>query len=454
MVNWEFFEQKFWALYSEAGRPGPPIRLLVGLTYLQHAFDLSDEQVAAQWVENPYGQYFCGETFFQHELPIDPSSLPRWRKRKTCMYYCKRCVIPSTRPGIQFDDEGICSPCRVAEKHQKVDWDRRRVELEKVAQWGRDNSTGDYDCIIGISGGKDSLRQALIAKNELGLRTLLVCCSYPPEQQSEIGAANQANIISLGFDTIIVGPAPEKWKELMKRAFYKYGNWCKPTEMALYAIPPRVATSMGIPLIFLGENNALVSGDLGGSMTGDANLIKYNNTLSGGDPSEYVYGDITEKDVYWHRFPTDEEMRRANIRIVYLGFYIEDFNQFANYEIAMKNGLSIRDVPREDIGALHRFEDLDEDFVHVNQLLKYYKLGFARTTDDCSHMIRQGMLTREEAIELVQRYEGKCALRYIEAFCRYLDISEGEFWRVAESFRNKEIWEQDSSGAWRLKNPL
>lgn len=81
LVNWEFFEQKFGALYSEAGRPGAPIRLLVGLTYLQHAFDLSDEQVVAQWVENPYWQYFCGETFFQHELPIDPSSLTRWRKR-------------------------------------------------------------------------------------------------------------------------------------------------------------------------------------------------------------------------------------------------------------------------------------------------------------------------------------------------------------------------------------
>jgi len=82
LIDWEMFEQEFGKLYSaNTGRPGIPIRLMVGLTYLGHAFGLSDEAIVAKWVENPYWQYFCGETFFQHQLPIDPSSISRWRKR-------------------------------------------------------------------------------------------------------------------------------------------------------------------------------------------------------------------------------------------------------------------------------------------------------------------------------------------------------------------------------------
>ena len=81
LIDWEVFEGEFGRLYSEEGRPGIPIRLLVGLTYLSHAFNTSDEETVRRWVENPYHQYFCGEEYFRHTLPIDPSSLSRWRKR-------------------------------------------------------------------------------------------------------------------------------------------------------------------------------------------------------------------------------------------------------------------------------------------------------------------------------------------------------------------------------------
>jgi len=81
LIGWEMFEQEFGKLYAEEGRPGIPIRLMVGLTYLGHAYQLSDEEVVRRWVENPYYQYFCGAEYFRHQLPIDPSSLSRWRRR-------------------------------------------------------------------------------------------------------------------------------------------------------------------------------------------------------------------------------------------------------------------------------------------------------------------------------------------------------------------------------------
>lgn len=82
VIAWSQFDETFGSLYAEGqGRPAKPTRLMVGLHYLKHAFDLSDEEVVSQWVENPYWQLFCGEEFFRHEFPIDPSSMTRWRKR-------------------------------------------------------------------------------------------------------------------------------------------------------------------------------------------------------------------------------------------------------------------------------------------------------------------------------------------------------------------------------------
>jgi len=82
LIDWDAFDREFGAFYAaQKGRPGIPIRLMVGLAYLGHAYGLSDEAVVAKWVENPYWQYFCGETYFQHRLPMDSSSMSRWRKR-------------------------------------------------------------------------------------------------------------------------------------------------------------------------------------------------------------------------------------------------------------------------------------------------------------------------------------------------------------------------------------
>ena len=370
------------------------------------------------------------------------------------MRICVKCVTPTTRPGITFDEEGVCLPCKVAEVHKAIDWEVRKAELRSIAEWGKEHSRGGYDCIVAVSGGKDSTRQALYARDELGLKPLLVSCTYPPEQQSVIGAHNLSNLIELGFDTIVVGPGPEKWKTLMKVAFYKFGNWAKATELALYAVPPRVAIAYGIQLIFLGENNVLTYGDVGGSLGGDANRVKYNNTLAGGSPKDLMAEGITERDVLWFTYPYDEEMQQANLRVVYLGFYIEDFNQHTNARIAIQHGLRIRDTRPEEVGALNQYEDLDEDFVHVNQMLKFFKFGFARVCDEASQAIRLGLISREQAIELVRKFDGKCAPRYIKRFCDYIGIDEQEFWRVADSYRSQEIWTKDINDDWRLNTPL
>lgn len=373
------------------------------------------------------------------------------------MKYCKECVQPDTRPGIQFDKNGVCLACFFAKQTQAIDWGERARELKEIAEYGKKHNVSGYDCIIGVSGGKDSTRQSIFVRDELGLKPLLVSCQYPPEQLAERGARNISNLISLGFDCITTAPNPKVWKKLMLQGFLKYGNWCKSTEMALYASAPKVAIAYHIPLIFLGENPAIAMGDTGvGSLTGDANKMKYYHTLQGGDPrkNNLVTEEMEDQDLILYKYPEDEELEWAKLRIVYLGYYIKDFTRFKNAEFAVKRGLMVRDDPPEDIGDIYGFGALDEDYVVVNQMLKYLKFGFGQVTDQVAEAVRLKMMTRTEAIKFVKKYDGKCADRFVKRFCKYLGVSEKKFWEVAESYRNKDIWEKDKNNQWALKISL
>jgi hypothetical protein len=157
------------------------------------------------------------------------------------MKYCIRCLQPDTRPNTRFTDAGICPACDYFERLQHVDWQERFERMQDVlAQFPR--QPGQYfDCIIGVSGGKDSTRQALWVRDKLGLRPLLACLSYPPEQVTERGVDNISNLIELGFDVVISAPAPQTWRNLMRESFARFTNWAKSTELALFSSVPQLA---------------------------------------------------------------------------------------------------------------------------------------------------------------------------------------------------------------------
>jgi N-acetyl sugar amidotransferase len=363
---------------------------------------------------------------------------------------CKNCVNPDTRPNIFFDAEGLCPVCQNERDKVKVDWAARRAEIREIADWGRRNCRGGYDCMVTVSGGKDSMRQAFFARDELGLNPLLVSSVYPPEQLSERGANNLSNLAAHGFDTLTVGLNPQAWKRVMKRCFAQYSNLCKHTDMALYAIPIHVAIAYQIPLVFLGENPVHTIGEKHGRTDGDASQMKKSNTVGGGDVSGMRTNDISPHDLHFYQYPPDEHMQRANLRIHYLGYYIEDWSGFRNGQHALQKGLQRRSDGPEKTGDLWGFTGVDDDFRLVNQLVKYLKLGFGHVNDQCIERIIAGKMTREEAVELVKRYDGKCDDSYIQALCRFLDISEKEFWDTMERLRNPDIWKRNAAGEWEL----
>lgn len=364
---------------------------------------------------------------------------------------CKECVNPKTRPNVLFNEDGVCFVCQHFKQMAtgKIDWDARRKEIEAIGQWGRDNSQNSYDCIVTVSGGKDSTRQAFFVRDELGMNPLLVSSLYPPEELHERGAENLATLIEHGFDTVTLSLDPQLWKRLMRMCFFEHFNLFRATELPLYAIPIHLAIAYQIPLIFLGENPALTIGEKHGRLDGDASQMRLANTLQGGSADVFLdYADSQE--LYFYDYPPDEDVQKASLRLVYLGYYIPDWSGWNNAEFSIARGLKVRNEPPENIGDLWGVSGLDEEFRIVNQYMKYIKLGFGHVTDQCMERIHAGTMTREEAIDLIKKYDGKCHRKYIQKLCRYLEISEETFLSVVEKYRNKDLWSKDENDDWRL----
>lgn len=370
------------------------------------------------------------------------------------MKYCINCLQPDTRPNTVFSENGVCPACSYYNSLSSVDWDERKSELQEVVSYGKTHCNSSYDCIIGVSGGKDSTRQALFVKEQLGMNPLLVCLSPPPQQLTIRGANNISNLIKLGFDCITVNPAPATWRDLMKISFYKYGNPFKSTELALFSSVPRYAIAYQIPLIWWGENSALQLGEssvMGGSGS-DGNNLRNMNTLSGGDISWILEENFLEKDILQYLYPSELEFQKAGIRVVFLGYFWRDWSLIDNGNFSALRGLDVRDDKPWEMGEYIGVTALDEDWTPWNQMLKYLKFGFGRTTDYVNEDLRRGRLTREEAIKLVELYDGKCANKYIRSFCEFIGISVDEFWQhVDSSVVNDSLFEKIDVGVYRPK---
>ena len=357
------------------------------------------------------------------------------------MKYCSQCLQPDTRPNISFSSAGVCPACVYFSEHKRVQWDERgEILLDLVKKFRNDSA--QYDCIIGVSGGKDSFRQALWVRDYLKLRPLLVCLSYPPHQQSYVGADNLSALINAGFVVITICPAPITWKNLMRSAFDQYANWCKATELALFAAVPQLAIDYKISCILWGENPGLQLGDLGtlGKTGYDGNNLRNMNTLGGGGLEWMLTEGFKEKDLIPFRYPSPEEFIQHDIQIIYLGWFLGDWSLLNNGSVSSLAGFKMRHDSVVDTGDLYGVSALDEPWVTLNQMIKYYKFGFGRASDYVNEMIRLGTMTREQGITVCENYDGACSDAYIASFCEYIEISVEYFWEKVISVTNKDLF--------------
>jgi len=357
------------------------------------------------------------------------------------MKYCLNCLQPDTRPSTEFLD-GICPACNFVNNSQVWDLQARTETLKNIVKEFTNKVNGPYDSILGISGGKDSTRLAIWARDFLGLNPLLVSVTYPPQQLTKQGADNLNNLTEMGFDVYTTSPSPIIWKKLMKKSFLENGNWAKSTELALFAGVPQIAIEMGIELILWGENPALQLGasETIGKTGWDGNQLRNMNTLSGMSTEWLTSIGFSEEYFIPYFYPSREEFEDNKIQIVFLGWAMRTWGLLENGVAASLNGLSSRNASAFESSDLIGLTSVDEDWVILNQMIKYYKYGFGRATDYVNEWIRKGKITRGEGVELVVKFDGVCSDKYILTFCEFISITKNKFWEIIYSHTNKDLF--------------
>ena len=363
------------------------------------------------------------------------------------MKYCKSCLQPDTRPNTNFNSDGICPACTYFFALKEVDWQERIDILKGIFARHARKPSVFHDCIIGISGGKDSTRQALWVRDYFQINPLLVCLSYPPEQVTQLGVDNLSNLVNLGFDVLVSAPAPQTWRNLKRDGFDEFMNSFRSTELALFSCVPQIALKYGIDLILWGENPGLQIGDLKtlGRTGYDGNNLRYGNTLSSGKDWMYARGYAEEKLIPY-TYPEVEDFISADLKIIYLGWFLGDWSLVNNAMYSCASGLQIRNDDVSKTGDLFGVSAIDEDFTPINQMIKYYKFGFGKTTEYVNEEIRLGRISRGEGIKLIEAYDHKCSPSYIADYCNYLGISIEIFWGKVRNATNRQLFYVTTSG--------
>jgi len=370
------------------------------------------------------------------------------------MKYCKSCLTTNLRPNASFNSDGVCIACEYSHIHNQTSSMSKLELLRKTIKEAKSRRKNHalYDCIVGVSGGKDSTRQAHWVRDRLGFKPLLVCCGYPPLQMTDIGASNLSNLISMGFDVEVFTPAPQTSSSLSLTSLIKFGNVCKSTEMALHAIVPKIAISKKIPLIFWGENPSLQVGDsqVEGENCFDGNNLRKMNTLTDGGV-EWIFDETDPYKSQAYVYPNKESFEKSKVDIMYLGPAWDDWSMDNNSMYAALTGLTLRPDDVDITGDISGSSMLDEEFTNINMMIKYFKYGFGRATDICNERIRAGVLSRNEAIRVVDKYDGICDDSIIDSYCDYVKIDVIEFWDIVNKYVNRKLFDIQSGARPKKK---
>ncbi|UCG03306.1 MAG: N-acetyl sugar amidotransferase, partial [Candidatus Heimdallarchaeota archaeon] len=316
--------------------------------------------------------------------------------------------MPETRPHTIFDEDGICQACRNYEKQKGVDWTARFEELKSLCNKYR-RTDGFYDCVIAVSGGKDSTFLTYIMKEQMGMNPLLICVT-DPFTHTEAGKSNLNNLMeSFNCDLIVFNISTDLFRRVTRIGFEELGEPLRFIEAAIYTVPFKFSVALNIPLVVFGENAAYTYGT---TTEDDYSVIKY--ILAGHSAAAERLGNkitdfwldrgISDKELNAIALPTQEELERVNPEPIFLSYFVP-WDDERNYQIAKKYGFKDLHHEWRREGNIEDHGQIDSISYIVHLWMKYPKFGFARATDIASRWVRQNKITREEGINLIMKYD-------------------------------------------------
>ncbi|MGB0671407.1 MAG: N-acetyl sugar amidotransferase [Rhodospirillales bacterium] len=374
--------------------------------------------------------------------------------------FCKKCVVSNQRPRIVFDEDGVCSACRYAEyKHGQVDWAARSRELETLLDRYR-SKDGSYDVIVPCSGGKDSSMTAHRLKHDFGMHPLTV--TWAPFLPTDIGRRNMQSFVQSGFDNITCAPDGIIHRKLARLCFDLLGDAWQPFAYGQLNFAMNLAAKFGINLVFFGENGEAEYG--GSTKSNDKPCFHWDDWeevyLKGALVDRMIergikLGVIDESERHdvspFYRLPPLDELRARDVQFHWFGYYHKWVPQENFYYASEHTGFEAN--PGRSEGTYSKYASLDDQLDGFHYYLAFIKFGIGRTTSDAAHEVRDGHLTRDEAVELVRRFDGEFPARYFDVFKDYIDITEEDFHRVLDAYRPDHLWERQGNG-WALKHSV
>lgn len=364
------------------------------------------------------------------------------------MFYCSKCVLPSTKPDLSFNEKGVCSACSAYESRPNVDWDKRKAELMEIIERYRSKDRSNWDCIIPVSGGKDSMYQ-VIRVLQLGLNPL--CVTSSTCDLSPIGRRNIENLKKLGVDHIECSPNKLIRRKLNRIGLTQVGDIAWPEHVGIFTIPIHFAVKFNVPLVVWGENS---QNEYGGPAMASNNNIKTRKWMEefGGLLGLRVSDLVGLEGIERHHlipyiYPSDEDLTRVGVTGIFLGHYIP-WDGYSNALLAQAHGFETPSGPAE--GTIVTYENLDNQMHGIHDYFKFLKFGFGRATDQASLHLRRGRLIRRDAIEIVRMHDGKFPWTYLdkklEDILAPLEITLDEFIKICDRFTNKKLFKLDARG--------
>jgi N-acetyl sugar amidotransferase len=365
------------------------------------------------------------------------------------MKYCKKCLMPDTRPGLKFDDHGICYACLHFDQQKETNWKNRWLELKKICDKYRGCNGDGYDCAMAVSGGKDSHFQVYVMKEKLKMNPLLL--SVGNLDWTEIGRSNLNNISeTFGCDMLMFQPNRKIAKIMMKKAFEKLGSPSWYLDYLIYAYPYKMAIKMGLKLLVYGEDVNYTYGGEHGKETPSAMLQPLNDVAKQVWDEWFVDEEINKKDLISIKQPSIDECKTFGLEPIYLSYFVP-WNTHHNYEVATRWGFQHLEHEYQREGFIENYDQIDTLSYLVNIFMKYPKYGHAYSTDMASRWIRYGMKTRDEMIPLVEENDGQLDQGTLKKFCEFIDISVPQFWKIIDKWYNPDLFEKTRDELWKPK---
>lgn len=364
--------------------------------------------------------------------------------QKTKIKHCKRCLMPNTRPGLIFDKEGICQACRNYEKRKIINWEERKRQLEKICNQYRRND-GYYDCIIPVSGGKDSHFLVYMMKEKMRMNPLLITVG-DPFTKTKAGIKNLRNLKdTFNCDHIQFDLSIDLFRRVTRIAFEKFGEPLRFVEVAIYTVPIKMAIKLGIPLIVYGENSEY---EYGSTDKDNYSARAYiSRMFQSANVDFWLREGISKKEINAIIPPTEEELK--NTEPIFMS-YFDPWSSTKHLEIAKTYGFVDLTHEWKREGCIEDFEQIDSIGYMVHLWLKYPKFGFQRVSDIASRYVREGILDLPTAKKLIIERDHKLDQRALEDFVNFLGYSKKQFWDIVDKFWNPNLFEK-VNGVWKPK---